>query len=440
MYSDFFPIYVPLKHTFSNVDDSNDSVDEILSWLDKETKILFIYDGLDEYGRFDDHVNMRNFEDQINVHFKFSESKQIITSRRDNYSSLPFSYIDNYVRLLPFKEEEVNKFFENYGVDLDYHTISKWGIESDEIGKPLFCWMIAFAHFYNPFLFKGTLTLNRTILFFTVIHDIILGKHESEADEDGYKNHALNEKRALRKIADLKDLYEGNLTKKIILEALSSDNYVNPEILKVFERLIWTYLDTRQGSNYDEYVDFIHRSFEEYLLAEYYIECFIRTQPYRLNLTLPSNVTIQFLDGLLQLIKTNETNFQNYAERLSRSFGEEYTTNNLHLDLFKKSINFFEILQIHLNDKIEGLNISDFYENLFLHRYVSVMIINGLGELSHADGKDVSIQFKLDGKKFFKMLKASYGSVPSYIIHLDNIDLSGIEFEILNTELHSLQC
>ena len=132
MYSDFFPIYVPLKHTFSNVDDSNDSVDEILSWLDKETKILFIYDGLDEYGRFDDHVNMRNFEDQINVHFKFSESKQIITSRRDNYSSLPFSYIDNYVRLLPFKEEEVNKFFENYGVDLDYHTISKWGIESDE--------------------------------------------------------------------------------------------------------------------------------------------------------------------------------------------------------------------------------------------------------------------------------------------------------------------
>ncbi len=429
LYSDFFPIYVPLKYAFSNVG-SNNTVDEILSWLDIQTKVLFIYDGLDEYGNFDDHISMRNFEDQINVHFKFYESKQIITSRLDDFSAPPFSNINRYVRLLPFEKEEVNTFFRKYGVDLDYITISGWGLESDEIGKPLFCWMIAFAHSNNPFLFKGTVTLNRTILFFTVIHDIILGKHDSEADEYGYKKHALNEKRALRKIAELKNLYEGALTKRIILKALkNSDSYVNQEILNVFDRLIWTYMNTKQGNDYDEYVEFIHRSFKEYLLAEYYIECFVRSDAQRINLKLPSQVTIQFLDGLLQLLKPNTNNFQKYAERFAKSYEEKYTIDELRLRLIRVSISCFEDERIILNGRITDLDISDSYETLFLYRFISVMMLNGLGEPYEIGDIHGFRYFKPDGEKFLKMLRASHMSVPSYILYLDKIDLSGMKFE-----------
>jgi hypothetical protein len=42
-------------------------------------------------------------------------------------------------------------------------------------------------------------------------------------------------------------------------------------------------------------IDFIHRTFKEYLLAEYYIESLLKHKPYRLNIGTPTKETIDFL-------------------------------------------------------------------------------------------------------------------------------------------------
>lgn len=49
MFSEYFPIHIPLRHGLSRVDDDGDNLDAILSLLKDDTKILFIYDALDEF-------------------------------------------------------------------------------------------------------------------------------------------------------------------------------------------------------------------------------------------------------------------------------------------------------------------------------------------------------------------------------------------------------
>ena len=48
MYSDYIPIHIPLQHEFSRVNEDGDSLDAILSTLATDSKILFIFDALDE--------------------------------------------------------------------------------------------------------------------------------------------------------------------------------------------------------------------------------------------------------------------------------------------------------------------------------------------------------------------------------------------------------
>jgi hypothetical protein len=101
------------------------------------------------------------------------------------------------------------------GITLDYKTVAASGLESDEICKPLFCWMISLAYVKNKSLVVSNDTkLNRVWLFYTVIHDIILGKHVSESSKYGYTKHDLDVKLGLRKIEELKHVYGDALTKK----------------------------------------------------------------------------------------------------------------------------------------------------------------------------------------------------------------------------------
>ena len=284
--------------------------------------------------------------------------------------------------------------------------------------------MISLAYVKNRSLvISSDATLNRVCLFFTVIHDIILGKHVSESSKYGYTIHALDEKLALRKIAELKHVYSDELTKKRIedlLEQLRFKGRIDEEILKVFDKLISTYFYTTMGTGYEVHIDFIHRSFEEYLLAEFYIECILRNETYRINMKLPTEVTIQFFDGLLSLLKTEDKKLCEYAERLAKTYGAKDAA-SLKDNLKNKSYSFFENEHVYLNNsnkKKEYPTITESYENLTFHRWLSIGVLNRLGTLD-----------KLDTKIFFKLLKASHGSIPDYLIRLDNIDLSGHEFE-----------
>ena len=420
LYSDFIPIHIPLKHGFNRVNEDGDSLDAILATLHTDKKILLIFDALDEYNE----TEIAHIKDRVWAYQnKYMNSKAIITTRPNhNFQSL--GQPDNYVRLCLFTVDQVNEFYQRYGIALDYKTVAASGLESDEICKPLFCWMISLAYVKNKSLVVSNDTnLNRVWLFYTVIHDIILGKHVSESSKYGYTKHALDEKLALGKIAELKHVYGDALTKKRILDLLEQLRFkkiLNKEILKIFDQLISSYFYTSEGAGYTEHIDFIHRSFEEYLLAEFYIECALRNETYRVNMKLPTEVTVQFFDGLLNLLNTQNKKLGEYAEKLANTYGfTDLTT--LKNKLIINSTSFFGNEHVYLNNsnkKKDYPTISESYENLVLHRWLSIAVLNRLGTFH-----------KLDTKIFFKLLKASHGSVPNYLIRIDNIDLSGHEFD-----------
>lgn len=142
MFSEYFPIHIPLRHGLSRVDDDGDNLDAILSLLKDNTKILFIYDALDEFQ--DTEIGQLLEKIQINLS-KYPDSKAIITTR-PNFDFQSKLRLDEYVRLSPFSNDQVSTFFSNYGLPLDYEIVAKSGLESDEIRKPLFCWMIALVY------------------------------------------------------------------------------------------------------------------------------------------------------------------------------------------------------------------------------------------------------------------------------------------------------
>ena len=63
-----------------------------------------------------------------------------------------------------------------------------------------------------------------------------------------------------------------------------------------------------QPSNY--VIDFIHKSFMDYLLAEYYLESMLINKPFRLNVGSPSPETISFMKSLLILLNNNNNDDQ----------------------------------------------------------------------------------------------------------------------------------
>lgn len=317
--------------------------------------------------------------------------------------------------------DQVNEFFNNYGLDLNYNTVATSGLEPDEICKPLFCWLIAIVHARNMAIsIPGQFTLNRILLFSTIIHEVILGKESSAAEEYGYRKHGFNEKLVLRKIAELKHVYGDSLTKNRVLTLLKRSRvHINPKVLEVYNKLISTYFYTTfDPEDYDERLDFVHRSFEEYLLAEYYIECFLRKEPYRINLKLPTDVTIKFVNGLLELFKTDNSQLKQYAEKMTKTFRSNLDHNSIKTELLSRSNEWYDNESVQHIPRGEYPNFNEPAEYSSLHRWLAIIVINSLTN-----------RYGIDKTKFFKLQIATHGSIPDYIIQLENIDLSGFEFE-----------
>ena len=110
----------------------------------------------------------------------------------------------------------------------------------------------------------------------------------------------------MRRIAPLMQIYSDCLSKKTANEKIKEfgleasdgkdDSILNPILTSYF------YISPTE----DELIDFVHNTFKEYLLAEYYIESLFERKPYRLNARMPSRETIDFLDGLLDLLLATE--------------------------------------------------------------------------------------------------------------------------------------
>ena len=413
MFSDYFPIHIPLKHGLNRVDDIGNSLDVILSLLNEKTKILFIFDALDEL----EIKNVGELTDKISTYLtKYQNSKAIVTTR-PNQDFQSILKVENYVRLLRFTPDQVNEFFKKYGLTIDYKTISKSGLELDEICKPLFCWLLAIVHERKlAIILPDQVTLNRVLLFSTIIHEVILGKEKTVARRYGYHKHGFDEKLVLRKIAELKHIYGDDLTKDDVLKILKKSHHVNQKVLEIYDKLISTYFYTSDDNI--ERLDFIHRSFEEYLLAEHYIECFLRNESFRTNLKIPTDVIIQFFNGLLQLFKTDNTQLLEYAEKIVKTFRNNLDIQSMKMALSTRSNEWFDNESVQRVPKHEYPNFKEPAEYSSLHRWLGIIVFNSLPNL-----------YGINSTKFFKLHIATHGTILDYMVQIDNIDLSGYEFE-----------
>jgi hypothetical protein len=135
-----------------------------------------------------------------------------------------------------------------------------------------------------------------------------------------YSKSIANEKGILRKMAVLKsifeEVYEEDLSKNLehFIEK-EQQGLIDTRNIKLHTVLI-SYFRLNQKSNNRHSIDFLHKSFQEYLLAENYIESILLNKGFRLNIGKPSELTIEFLPGLISMI--NDPDKKEYEKPLLR--------------------------------------------------------------------------------------------------------------------------
>jgi uncharacterized protein YjbI with pentapeptide repeats len=410
--TEIIPVHIPMKYGSHRIDDKGNNLTYICSLIPKDRRVLFILDGLDEYSGPEKLQQIyRKLLDKFST---YRQSKVIVTSRlNSNYPQLLEA--DWFVKMKPFTTAQINEFFQKYKISLTFEKLLGSGIESGEISKPLFCHMLSVLYKEKGIIkLTKNPSLNRTIIFLEFIHSIVLGKPAEVANQYGYSQHYIAEKKVLRKIAELKHIYGENLTVDRIHESLkTTKDRVKKQFFPAFQKLVSSYFYITEQYDYDERIEFIHKSFVEYLLAEFYVGCFLIGEPYVANVKLPTRETIQFLSGLLELIKKNGRAVSKYQELLSKSFRADMTRNRMKQTLIDTAKRFFNDEDIHLVNKQNYPDIVEPYENIGSHRWMSIFIINILGKGS-----------KLDKEKFYRLLRATHSSIPPHLITLNNIDLS----------------
>lgn len=262
-------------------------------------KPLLILDGLDEFGG--DYSAIYNWIQKL--HEEHKNLKVIVTTRLN--AGIPEKlHIKSYVRPLGFSEEQVEEFFKRYGVNINLDELRKH-IYKIDLSKPLFCWMIAVSSVRagNPemlILEDDDPNKRRAFFYYTVTHLLLRGKHLREVSK-GLSLYE-REKEFLRLVAaymnfmkylEKPETYEG------LVEGignfgmdLKEESSLEPFITSYF-RLH----ETIKG----KIVEFIHQSFQDYFLAEYYYENIINGKYWRLNVGVPSRETLHFLEGLASL-------------------------------------------------------------------------------------------------------------------------------------------
>lgn len=153
-------------------------------------------------------------------------------------------------------------------------------------------------------------------------------------------------------------------------------------------------------------------------ITENYIECFLRNEPYRVNLKLPTDVTIKFVNGLIELFTTDNSRLMQYAEKMTKTFRSNLDLNSLKIELLSRSNEWFDNESVQHIPKGEYPNFKEPAEYSSLYRWLAIIVINGLEKL-----------YRLDNNKFFKLLMATHGAIKDYMIQIENIDLSAYEFE-----------
>jgi hypothetical protein len=213
----------------------------------------------------------------------------------------------------------------------------------------------------------------------------------------------------------LKELDEDQLKSK--LKEMEIKNLSKVEDLeKYLEPILTSYFYRSQDEIVSKRIDFIHESFKEYLLAEYYYESIKSGKMHRLNVGLPSMETMEFLKGLIEVSNNAEA-----KEKLQQVEGEPPTIFQEVDKIAENAKKFLEdeslILASSIHDE-ECWKIAHpghiNYEHVWMYRWISLCIL-----------KWIKPEEKIDIKKIERMIKLTSHNTPRYLKVLKEAYLVG---------------
>ena len=464
---EYVPVYVPLKNGLNRVYSGSLSnlLDNIIAYAKHDRKILLILDSLDEYEN-QNHGNLKELNHKIRNELipRYCKMKIIVTSR----VNIDFPKIfeingQKYLRLLLFTPKQVTKFFEINNSKLTYENAVNYGLEHKDIAKPLLTYMLLKVF---PFIDSDlenkhqdfTSNMFRSFIYFHFLSHIADGKQIERGVEFKISNGYLDEKNALRKLALLKQIHKDTLTKNMIVNeaeffGFKSDAlHLNP--------ILTCYLYSNPSSDEETDVNFIHETFKEYLMAENYLEALIKgeNKVAWMNVGKPSKETINFLDGLLQLLTTDDKNIKKHVEYNKQKQISLFNLFSYDKPIYDAVYNIINNAIDNLNDesvtvfspdhvtqipwiRAEGQMTVNEYPSLWIHRWISLYVLYKLGFMNNYKlgflNKSGILErlglYKVEGSekiesllKFSRLFRVCSDSVLPNFKNLRGFDLSGI--------------
>jgi hypothetical protein len=436
---DYIPIFAPLKGELKNIDESQHSLSEIIKLIapgeeGKKRKILLICDGLDEYG--DAAALLEWLQNKHEV--ELPNLKVIITTRLNGeLLEIISRFGSQYIRLLPFGIDQADQFFKKYrSSSIAYENLSTHLRQEETSRTPLFCWMFAImmsTKAQSELILKDVSDPNikKSLIYQRFIHSIIRGKHKDIAEKYRWTQYYTEEKNILRKIAALIHMHNGKLTRSMVIEGLKNygikynENMVHDVLMPILTS--YFYLDST--SPLDMSVDFIHKSFGEYLLAEYYIDSIFEDKIHYLSVGVPTSETLKFLTGLLELLKNEKKDDNNSVNFInSFAFSQGNDRRSLLTNFIKNAQRFFEEEQIiYQTGKSQQDGIWELtrfptfrYNELSIHRWLTHYVLNILDEA------------KSNNELFVKLIQMTSHTIPPSLKRMAKANLSNADLALTN--------
>ena len=442
----WIPILVTLRHGTNGIYKQY-SLEDLLNAIHthaKNSNIFVILDGLDEYA--DGVENL--ISDIQNYRRKYPKFKKIIATSRLE-ARPPIILFDRLVRLLPFSESQVNIFFKKYlgHANYSYKKFKEIGLQDDEITNPLFCWMMAYSNLENlqnnDFQRQWSANLQKTTLYMWFIRKLLYGKFIGEAEKitEDWNKHYDNEKLMLRKIAAIKSIHGPKLDRRTLIHELKNYNVdlCDDTIMTKLDPILSSYFYFSDKPFQDELIEFLHRSFHEYLLAEYYVECMLEAKYFRLNVGIPSEATMIFLDGLLDILITKNFKYTGYRSEFLNLFRykdesvlQTFDSDNLEKAkelIIKNAINIINSCNLFVMQDSTSCEKwipikfqNNTLANTVIHQWLALFILNKFQMFS-----------KIEKNKIECIIKATSEYIPGHMkIFIGNKDVKNYNFSTVN--------
>ncbi|MGQ9479295.1 MAG: pentapeptide repeat-containing protein [Thermoproteota archaeon] len=376
-------------------------------------KILLMLDGLERY-RGCIHSLLRDLERYC---LKYN-IKTIMATRIDKEVFQNLN-LEKYVRLLPFTEKQVNDFFKKYGVRLTFKDHESLGLSEEEISCPLVCWMLAVIQGKGEYGLRmdphWKSEVNKALIHYLFAYRILRYGH---CGSTGIPTELYSDaKRILRISAALEDPALENILREARRTRIRNIQKLGG-ILRTYLSIASPDVHLRKGRR----LRFMYRGFREYFLAEYYYENILKGKRDLFTTSIPSRETIDFLQGLVMISKTNEAIaiLSEIDKDARRFFGQVEKLVENTKKILEDEAFYLKKIKRSLSETHSAQEIRD-YEQAWLYMWVSLCILQWIDP-------DIS----LNKGKLQQLIRLTSNFIPSYLKKLQKTELSRTDLQRVN--------